>query len=287
MKLHIPLLTCMALIGFAAPTMAADVIEKKDSQDPKSSIHTQMQVTVKDSTRGLAFELHPDGKVELTVKEEDKDSGKTSEKTYKADSLEDFNSKYADVAKKYQIERFVPRTFWSNQDQASGSAWNNWKKWFADDWFWDRGHDSNKWFKEWWRPMQSDDLDNWVDDQNRLFEKFRSITPPLDPLAKMNSDSPTSSPAFGLRISAVDESLVTQLGMKEGEGILVVSVLDNTPAQRAGLKKHDIILKVEGKSITDRGEFRRKVRELAGKGFELEIIRQGKHETINVLAEKV
>lgn len=67
----------------------------------------------------------------------------------------------------------------------------------------------------------------------------------------------------------------------------MVNVLENTPAQRAGLKKHDIILNLNGKAITDRGEFRKQVRELADKGFDLEIVRQGRHETIKVPAEKV
>ena len=41
-----------------------------------------------------------------------------------------------------------------------------------------------------------------------------------------------------------------------------------------------------GKMITDRGEFRRQVHDLVNKGFDLEIVRQGRHETIKVPAEK-
>ena len=269
--------TLFALSCLTVPIFAADEMEKKT---PEAGVHTQLQVTIKDDSRGLNFELHPDGKVELTVKE-DKEN---KEKSYKAVSMDEFKSKYPDVAKKYQVERFLPRTSWGTLDSTSTTAWNDWKKWFGNDWFWDKNRDAD-WMKEWWKPLKSDDLDNWFEDQQRLFGRFRDMTKPSDPM--LNPDLPTASPAFGLRIDAVNDSLAAQLGLREGEGILVVNVLDNMPAQRAGLKKHDIILSLNGKPITDRGEFRKQVRDLAGKGFELEIVRQGRHETIKVPAEKV
>src|SRR5438105_1279938 len=90
---------CLSMIITAAET----------SPKPKDNIQTQLQVTVRDSAQGLAFDLRPDGKVELTIKDGE-------EKTYKADSMTDFKSKYPDVANKYQIDRFIPRTFWTQPD---------------------------------------------------------------------------------------------------------------------------------------------------------------------------
>lgn len=49
-------------------------------------------MSVKDPARGLSFDLFPDGRVELTLREE-KD-GKPVEHTCKADSVDDFRSRY-------------------------------------------------------------------------------------------------------------------------------------------------------------------------------------------------
>jgi len=267
-------LKIMVLALLAMPLLAAESVESKT---PQTTMRAQFQLMVKDQDRGLNFELHPDGKIELTVKED-------GEKSYKANSLDEFKILYPEIAKKYQIDRFIPRTFWGDTDSLSSNGWNDWKKWFGNDWFWDKTRNPD-WMKEWWQPLKSDDLDNWIEDQQQLFSRFRDIPKPTDPL--LNPQSPTSSPAFGLRIAAVSESLANQLGLKEGEGILVVNVLENTPAQRAGIKKHDIILNLNSKVINDRGEFRRQVRELITKGFEIGIIRQCRHETIKVAAEKI
>lgn len=158
-------LGCLAMASFAA--------DEGSKKVPENGVTSQLQVTVKDNDRGLNFQMHPDGKVELTVKE-------NAEKSYKADSLDEFKSKYPDIVKKYQIERFVPRTCWGNMDSMSSTAWNDWKKWFGNDWFWDKNRDSD-WMKEWWKPFKSDDLDNWVEDQQRLFSRFRDLKKPANP----------------------------------------------------------------------------------------------------------
>lgn len=56
----------------------------------------ELRVSVKDTATGLSFDLFPDGRVELTLREE-KD-GKPAERTYKADSVEDFRSRYPGLA---------------------------------------------------------------------------------------------------------------------------------------------------------------------------------------------
>ena len=273
----------LALCVFAVPAWAQEKSGEKPSTPDRDDARTELRVSVQE--RGLKFELHPDGKVELTIHEEDKATGKKSNKTYQADSLDQFKSKYPEIAKEHQIDRFVPRLRWGKLDQSSRKAWEEWKKWFEEDWFWDRGRDFGRWFRDWWTPFQSDDLDNWVEEQRKLFEKFRSLGQPRDPSSKVDKEGPTAGPAFGLRIAAVSEAVAAQLGLKEGEGVMVMNVREESPAQKAGLKKHDIILKLNGNVIADRGEFRRQISDLAGKEFELEILRRGQKETIKVKSE--
>ena len=57
------------------------------------------KVLVFDSARGMTFRVQNDGKVELTVKEEDKETGKKSSKTYSAASADEFREKYPELVK--------------------------------------------------------------------------------------------------------------------------------------------------------------------------------------------
>lgn len=55
----------------------------------------------------------------------------------------------------------------------------------------------------------------------------------------------------GVAIQQVTPELAKNFGLKKPEGALVTEVFDNSPAQKAGLKRGDIILKVNNKDIDD------------------------------------
>jgi hypothetical protein len=264
----------LAALFLATPVRADDTEKEPEGR-------AELRVSIKDPAQGLDFELYPDGRVEMTVRENGKD-GKPEEKTYKADSLEEFRKQYPDVAKKHQIDRFIPRVEWALLDLKNAEqAFEDWKRWFQDDWFWDRG-DATRWFRDWWMPNKSDDLDNWVEKQRKLFQQFRHLAQPRNPSDAPSEAKPTASPVFGVRIDEVDEALASQLGLKEGEGALVASVEPGTPAEKAGLRKHDVILKVNEDPVVDRGAFRRTVKSSLEKGLKLEVLRQGKKEVVEV-----
>ncbi len=77
-----------------------------------------------------------------------------------------------------------------------------------------------------------------------------------------------------------------QLGFKvtNDEGVLVVRVVDESPAQKAGFKPGDIILRVAGKPVTQAVEVQEEV-ELStiGETLAVEVIRDGKSKTLKVL----
>ena len=88
---------------------------------------------------------------------------------------------------------------------------------------------------------------------------------------------------LGLKVQDVGETLRDQLSLKENEGVLVTEVKPGSPAEQAGLQEHDILLKLEGKAVTDRWQFRANVLSALGKPeFDLEILRAGKKSTVKV-----
>ncbi|MGA2880404.1 MAG: PDZ domain-containing protein [Bryobacteraceae bacterium] len=92
------------------------------------------------------------------------------------------------------------------------------------------------------------------------------------------------SPMLGVEA----ESLGTQLGVYFGvkDGVLVRSVLDNTPAQKAGIKAGDVITKVDGMAVSAPSELSNAVRAAsAKKTYAIELVRDRKPVTVSVNVE--
>lgn len=77
--------------------------------------------------------------------------------------------------------------------------------------------------------------------------------------------------------------LGAQLGLKEGFGLVVVDVLPDSPAAKAGLKRHDVVTKFNDQQLVDAGQFATLVR-AAGKDTDatLTLVRTAKEQTVQV-----
>ena len=94
----------------------------------------------------------------------------------------------------------------------------------------------------------------------------------------------TRSARLGVEAEALGPQLASYFGVKEG--VLVRSVLDNTPAQRAGMKAGDVITKVDGLMVTAPGELSSAVREANSKRtYSIELMRDRKPVTVMVTVE--
>jgi len=80
--------------------------------------------------------------------------------------------------------------------------------------------------------------------------------------------------------------LVKHLGLEPGQGIRIANIHRDSPADKAGLERDDIIIGFEGKDVDDQQEFVDDVRK-AGIGTEvsLEIIHLGKRKTVTLKLE--
>ncbi len=102
--------------------------------------------------------------------------------------------------------------------------------------------------------------------------------------------SPRSSPRCGAAMLGVEaESLGSQLAEYFGvkEGVLVRSVLENTPAQKAGIKAGDVITKVDGMAVTSPSELSGAVRSASSKKtYTVELMRDRKPQTVTVTVDE-
>jgi len=73
-----------------------------------------------------------------------------------------------------------------------------------------------------------------------------------DPLTTAGQGGPVAASAapraiMGVTMEAVDEALAEQIGVDEDEAVLIEDVMAGYGAAKAGIKKHDVVVKFEGK----------------------------------------
>jgi serine protease Do len=86
---------------------------------------------------------------------------------------------------------------------------------------------------------------------------------------------------MGVSIQNLTPELSKSMGFKESEGVLISGVESGSPADKAGLKRGDLIMEMSGKKVVDSTGLRNMVSASApGTKVEVKIIREGKVQTI-------
>jgi len=252
-------------MGDAAIPALREALEDKDPERAfraqrlldgleKKGPRSRSWMAYRDSGRGITFETKPDGEVELTVRETEA-SGRKVTRTYRADSLEDFKKKHPDLASKYDVDNLVPKEKWTFFDDTK-DLWESWNKRFEKDWFRDR------------------------DGFGRFALPLFPFGLHLEPRAPVGAR--TDKQQLGITVERVPGPLADQLSLSADEGLVIAEVKPSSLADQAGLRKHDLLLKVDGKAVTGPEELRRTVEAGLRNGMELEILRRGKRETLKV-----
>ena len=89
---------------------------------------------------------------------------------------------------------------------------------------------------------------------------------------------------LGVYIQEVTPEIAEQFNLAEAKGVLVGDVIENSPAEEAGIKRGDIIVKVNDEEVNSPGELQDKIRDIdIGKKANIEMVRDGK--TINFIVK--
>ncbi len=92
---------------------------------------------------------------------------------------------------------------------------------------------------------------------------------------------------LGVTVQPVTSETARELGLKQIGGALVASVEAGSPAERAGLKKGDVIVGINGTDVKDGNELRNAVSQLLpGTNTTVVVVRDGREQRVDVrLAE--
>jgi serine protease Do len=93
-----------------------------------------------------------------------------------------------------------------------------------------------------------------------------------------------NSPMLGIEAESIDGQLAQYFGAKDG-GVLVRSVLKNSPAEKAGMKAGDVVLRVDDIKVMNAADISARLRAAQGKAVQLSVLRDRKDMNFSVMPE--
>lgn len=107
-----------------------------------------------------------------------------------------------------------------------------------------------KLFWEVWQKVKVDAVDHNVTDQDLFYGAVRGVVGALkDPYSVFFT--PDETRKFNEELSGSFEGIGAEIGFSKSNILSIIAPLPGTPAERAGLKAEDMILKIDGQDTTD------------------------------------
>jgi|GEM_PF-1403813 len=91
---------------------------------------------------------------------------------------------------------------------------------------------------------------------------------------------------LGVQVAVPTDEQRKELKLPDKQGIIIVDVIAESPAAKAGLKTNDVLLKVDGKALESVNDLIEAVQRAKEKTMKLEVQREGKTKTIEVAPAK-
>lgn len=112
--------------------------------------------------------------------------------------------------------------------------------------------------------------------------------PPMQPMARLGPLFAPRTPRLGVDVEDLEGDLGKYFGAPDGEGVLVRGVSSGSPAEKAGMKAGDVIIKVAGERVRTSSDLREGLREKReNKKVDIVVIRKGTEMTLPVEVEPV
>jgi serine protease Do len=93
---------------------------------------------------------------------------------------------------------------------------------------------------------------------------------------------------IGVTITPITEDVKDNLKLRDKQGALVNEVTPGGPAEKAGIKRYDVIVEVNGQKVNDYNDLKLKVADIQpGKQVNIRVIRDGKEQTFTVTVEEL
>ncbi len=93
---------------------------------------------------------------------------------------------------------------------------------------------------------------------------------------------------LGVSIQPVDKDMAELLELGEAGGALIAQVMEDSPAEQAGLQQGDVIVSFNRQPVSDAGDLQRLVAaQRGGSDAELEFVREGRRRTLSVTLDEL
>ncbi len=89
---------------------------------------------------------------------------------------------------------------------------------------------------------------------------------------------------MGVMLADLTPEMAEGFGLNGQEGVVIQRVLPGSPAEKAGMKRNDVVIAFDGKPVADREKFRLRVADTAtGRRVPIDVIREGHRMTFSIM----
>ena len=137
--------------------------------------------------------------------------------------------------------------------------------------------------------VTADAAENSDEDQPSAGAERKRKTIRIESIDRDDEKRPAKEVAWlGISTDEVSEALTSQLGLKDGQGLVVTYVAKDSPAAKAGIQKNDVLVDLNGQWLVDPAQLRKLVRmQKEGDSITLNLYRAGKKQSVSpVLGKK-
>jgi membrane-associated protease RseP (regulator of RpoE activity) len=106
--------------------------------------------------------------------------------------------------------------------------------------------------------------------------------PKLYAIAKLLAGGENGKFWIGVESLEAEPNLRAQLGLDDGQGLVVVHVAEDSPAAKAGIKQHDVIVSAGEGKLRQPQDLAKAVEVSDGKELSLKLIRTGKEQVVQI-----